>query len=191
MCETVSSLIRIRRVRVACAPTRATGSVEIAPQRFHKGTLAMAEPSAHRKGRRGTVCAAPITLDAGWTPKVVEKTEDAKDRCVGAHTHPRSRWRASQQPCLGADRVGMSRSCRPCPLPCWQYFELGMAGGGGEGAAPLPRHCVPTLQNCHPALPPLLVAVPPFLCPPPRVKRSIVESGRGACHPLLLSLMLG
>lgn len=41
-------------------------------------------PSSYRKGRRVTVCAAPIAFDAGWRPKVVEKSEDARDRIRSA-----------------------------------------------------------------------------------------------------------
>ena len=43
------------------------------------------EPNAAylRRGRRQTVCAAPVRLEEGWKPTVIEKSADARDRCVG------------------------------------------------------------------------------------------------------------
>jgi len=35
-----------------------------------------------RRGRRGTVCAVPIKLEAGWKPRVVAKEEAERVRCV-------------------------------------------------------------------------------------------------------------
>ena len=35
-----------------------------------------------RRGRRGTVCAVPVKLEAGWKPRVVDKSEEARERCV-------------------------------------------------------------------------------------------------------------
>lgn len=33
-----------------------------------------------RRGRRGTVCAVPVKLEAGWKPRIVNKSEEAKER---------------------------------------------------------------------------------------------------------------
>jgi hypothetical protein len=40
------------------------------------------EPSAAylRRGRRQTVCAAPVRIEEGWKPTVIEKSADARDR---------------------------------------------------------------------------------------------------------------
>jgi hypothetical protein len=33
-----------------------------------------------RRGRRQTVCAAPVKLEEGWVARVIEKSADARDK---------------------------------------------------------------------------------------------------------------
>ena len=77
------------------------------------------EPSAAylRRGRRQTVCAAPVRIEEGWKPTVIEKSADARDRCVGGAPVGDEGWvKARGLVCAGVAANGCKR-VSVLPLP--------------------------------------------------------------------------